>query len=106
MLFELRQYKIREGRRDDWVRFMEEVIIPFQVSKGMVILGSFTAEQDPDKYVWLRRFDSEEERVRLYADVYQSDHWRTNIAPRVTEMMIREEMVITRLNPTSKSPIR
>lgn len=106
MLFELRQYKIREGKMDEWVRYMEEVIIPFQVSKGMVILGSFRAEDDPTKYVWLRRFDSEEERARLYAEVYQSDHWRNVIGPRIPEMMVREEMVVTRLVPTPKSPIR
>jgi hypothetical protein len=91
---------------DEWVRYMEEVIIPFQVSKGMVILGSFRAEDDPTKYVWLRRFDSEEERARLYAEVYQSDHWRNVIGPRIPEMMVREEMVVTRLVPTPKSPIR
>lgn len=106
MLFELRQYKIREGKMDEWVRYMEEVIIPFQVAKGMVILGSFRAEDDATKYVWLRRFDSEEERARLYAEVYQSDHWRNVIGPRIPEMMVREEMVVTRLVPTPKSPIR
>ncbi|MBM3945327.1 MAG: NIPSNAP family containing protein, partial [SAR202 cluster bacterium] len=34
MLYELRQYKTRPGKRDEFVRFMEKVIIPFQVSKG------------------------------------------------------------------------
>ena len=58
MLFELRLYRMRPGQRDAWVRFMEEEIIPFQISKGMVIVGSFVGEQDEGQYVWLRRFDS------------------------------------------------
>src|SRR5207249_11113585 len=45
MFFELRQYHIRPGQRDKWVRCMEEVIIPFQVKMGMVILGSFVVEE-------------------------------------------------------------
>jgi hypothetical protein len=106
MLFELRQYKIREGRMADWVRLMEDQIIPFQVAQGMVILGSFTGESDPDTYVWIRRFRDEEERVRLYQDVYQSDHWRDHIAAPVAEMLIREEIKVTRLTPTPKSPIQ
>ncbi len=106
MLFELRQYKIREGRMDDWVRLMEDEIIPFQVAKGMVILGSFRGEQEPDTYVWIRRFAGEDERTRLYADVYQSDHWRDKIAAPVAEMLIREEIKVTRLTPTPKSPIQ
>ena len=44
--YELRQYKVRPGKADEWVRIMEEEIIPFQVSKGMVICGSFRGETD------------------------------------------------------------
>src|SRR5437879_9541710 len=106
MLFELRQYQVRPGQRDRWVRFMEEVIIPFQVSKGMVIAGSFIGEKDPDLYVWIRRFEDEQERQELYMAVYESDEWRNEIAPRITEMLDREQMVITRLHPTPKSVLR
>jgi hypothetical protein len=105
MLFELRQYRIRPGRREEWVAFMEEVIIPFQVSKGMVIVGSFVADEDDDLYVWIRRFASEEERKALYAAVYESDTWRNEIAPRAGEMLDRESMHITRLLPTERSVI-
>jgi hypothetical protein len=106
MLFELRQYRIQPGKREEWVRLMEEEIIPFQVSKGMVIVGSFTVEEDPDLYIWIRRFESEEERKALYAAVYESDHWKNVIAPQTSQMNIREKMVITRMNPTPKSVIR
>ena len=103
MLFELRQYRMRPGQRGNWVRFMEEVIIPFQVSKGMVIVGSFVGEEDPDLYIWIRRFDDEKERERLYQAVYETDRWKNEIAPRVPEMIDRDAMVITRLRPTPKS---
>ena len=69
--YELRQYKVLPGKLASWVKIMEEEIIPFQVSKGMVITGSFQGETDPSVYVWLRRFDSEEQRVALYAAVYE-----------------------------------
>lgn len=106
MLFELRQYRIRPGKRDEWVKLMEEVVIPFQVSKGMVVIGSFIAEEDPDLYVWIRRFDDEEQRKQLYAAVYESDYWKQEIAPQTAQLNMREQMVITRLNPTPKSVIR
>ena len=61
MFFELREYRCLDGQRDNWVKFMEEEIIPFQVSKGMVILGSFTGQEEEDLYIWLRRFESEDE---------------------------------------------
>ena len=46
LFFELRQYLIRPGKKDEWVRLMEDEIIPFQQSQGMVIVGSFTGEED------------------------------------------------------------
>ena len=45
------------GTRERWVRWMEEKIIPYQVALGVVVVGSFVAEEDPDLYVWIRRFD-------------------------------------------------
>jgi hypothetical protein len=106
MFFELRQYKTRPGERENWVRFMEEEIIPFQVSKGMVIAGSFIDQEDENHYIWMRRFESEEERERLYEAVYQSDTWKNEIAPRVGEMLDREKSVITRIEATPRSVIR
>src|ERR1700730_16009547 len=104
--YELRQYKVRSGKIDEWVKIMEEEIIPFQVSKGMVICGSFRGETDPSVYVWLRRFESESEREALYKAVYESDHWKTKIAPRVPDCLDREAMVVTRIVPTAKSTMR
>jgi NIPSNAP len=107
MLFELRQYRMRPGQREAWVKFLEEVIIPFQVSKGMVIVGSFVGEEEgSDLQVWIRRFEDEQERERLYQAVYENDRWQNEILPRVRELIDREKMVITRLVPTPRSAIQ
>lgn len=101
--YELRQYKALPGKMDDWVEMMETEIIPFQMSKGMVITGSYRGEEDDSVYIWLRRFDSEAQREELYAAVYESDHWKTVIAPRVPEHIDREAIQVTRIVPTPKS---
>ena len=106
MFFELRQYRTRPGQRDAWVEFMEKEVIPFQVSKGMVVVGNFVGQEEDDLYIWTRRFESEEERERLYKAVYETDHWKNNIEPRVNEMLDRKRMVVTRIEPTAKSVIR
>ncbi|MAP37756.1 MAG: NIPSNAP family containing protein [Chloroflexi bacterium] len=106
MFFELREYRTLPGQRENWVRFMEEEIIPFQVSKGMVILGSFVGEEEDDLYVWIRRFESEEEREKLYAAVYESDNWVNEIGPKIPEMMDRSKIVVRRLEASSRSVIQ
>ena len=106
MFFELREYHTRPGQREAWVKFMEEVIIPFQVSKGMVIVGSFVGQEEDDLYIWMRRFDSEEQCQRLYDAVYQSDEWKNVIAPQIPAMMDRERTVVRRIEPTPRSVLR
>lgn len=98
MFFELIHYPIYQGKHADLARFMEEKIIPFQTQQGMSILGgALDAEGDENTYIWIRRFDSDAERDRLYNAVYMSDHWQNEIAPQLSTMMDREAIRITRL---------
>jgi hypothetical protein len=101
--YELRQYVVRPGKMEAWLQCMEEEIIPFQVGKGMVITGSYRGEKDDSVYVWTRRFESEEERERLYKAVYESDHWKNVIAPKVGELIDRSKINVQRIVPTRLS---
>jgi hypothetical protein len=105
MFFELRQYRIKDGKMDEWVQFMESEIIPFQVSKGMVVIGSFVGEEEEDLYIWIRRFEDEVEREKLYKAVYEDPHWLEELSPRVGDIMDRERIVVTRMLPTGRSVI-
>ena len=106
MFYELRRYQARPGRRAELVALMEDTIIPYQASLGMDITASFVDEQDADIYIWMRRFESETEREELYAKVYQSEKWKNEIAPAIDAIFIRASIVVTRLVPTEKSPLR
>ena len=101
--YELRQYKVLNGQMKNWLKVMQEEIIPFQVAKGMVIAGSFRGEEDESVYVWIRRFENEEKREELYGAVYDSDVWKNDISPRLSTMLDRDAMVVTRLSPTELS---
>ncbi|MFD2415254.1 NIPSNAP family protein [Amycolatopsis pigmentata] len=106
MFYEIRRYQATPGRRDEWVRYMEGVVIPFQESQGMTVVASFVDEEDPDGYVWIRRFEDEEDRVRLYRAVYESDRWREEIGPQVRELIIIDKIKVTRVVPTPVSGLR
>ena len=101
--YELRQYKVRRGKMKEWLKIMEEEIIPFQVSKGMVITGSYQGETDDSVYIWMRRFRNEAERKRLYKAVYESDTWKNEISPRIPKLLNRDKAIITRSVPTKRS---
>ena len=42
---------MKEGQKENWVKLMEETIIPFQIAQGMVVIGSFVGEEEEDLYV-------------------------------------------------------
>jgi hypothetical protein len=105
MFFELRQYRIKKGKMKQWVKFSEEVLLPFQISQGMVVVGTFVGQEEKDLFIWIRRFESERERKKLYKKVYESETWLKQIKPEVDKMLIRSKMVITTMRPTPKSII-
>lgn len=104
--YELRQYEIRPGKMEEWLKLMEEEIIPFQIEQGMVIAGSFRGEEDDSVYVWIRRFESEAERERLYEAVYKSEHWLNDLTDRVGQCINRETIKVQRIVPTSRSVLQ
>ena len=118
--FELRIYQIFPGKMSEWVSFMEKTVMPFQVEKGMVIHGSFimdssdqfalengervlNSEVKRNTYVWIRRFESKEQKIELYKAVYESKEWLENIAPTVANLVDRNSILVHNLSSTSLS---
>ena len=103
MLYELRNYTVKKGKMKAWVKLFETEVMPFQVSKGMVITGSFVAEKEPNTFIWMRRFKNEAERKRLYEKVYETSHWKEVLAPKVDAVLDVKSIKVTRLVPSARS---
>ena len=106
MLYELRMYRVKKGKMKQWLKLMDDEIMPFQVSQGMVIPAGFTAPKEKDLYVWLRRFKNEADRKRLYRRVYESDHWKKVLAPKIDAVLDVPSIVVTQLVPTPRSVLQ
>jgi len=76
---------------------MEQVVIPFQVSKCMVVVASFVGQEEGDIYIWIRQFEDEYEPERLHEAVRGSDRWQNEISPKVPSMMDRSSQVVQRI---------
>lgn len=106
MLYELRQYRIKPGARDAWVRLMDEKIIPFQKSCGITVTGSFIACEDDDLYIWIRCFENEAARKDLYDKVYGSAEWQGEIRKAMGDMLLKQEIKVTLMKATEASDLR
>jgi quinol monooxygenase YgiN len=106
MIIEFREYTCHPGKRDSWVKLMEERIVPYQAAKGMAILALWVSETDPNLFYWMRRFENEDVRKAQYDAVYKNDIWRNEFAPLVEEHLDRSKIKVTRMIPTRGSVIQ
>ena len=73
--------------------------------RGVVVSGSFTGRDDDNTYVWLRRFDSQEQKETFAKTIAESDYWKNEVVPDIQAMLDREAMVVTALEATGLSVI-
>ena len=58
MQFQLREYRIEEGRLDDFVREWRELVLPLRVSMGFSVFGPWV-EREGNRFVWVVGYDGD-----------------------------------------------
>lgn len=100
-LIELREYKLKPGMTQQWLDWMHEEILPYQISKGMKVLNTYIhkGEDGEDYFIWLREFDDEASREKIYAETY-NEWWINEIRPRVFEHIDQDSVTVRVLTPS------
>jgi quinol monooxygenase YgiN len=75
---DLRQYTLHPGRRDDLIDLFESHFVAGQEDAGMHIVGQFRDLDDPDRFVWLRAYDSWSARGEALAAFYYGPVWQAH----------------------------
>lgn len=70
-VYELRQYTLHPGRRDALIDLFERHFIESQEAEGMRLPAHFRDLDDPDRFVWFRRFDGMDARGEALSAFYQ-----------------------------------
>ena len=121
--FELRIYEVYPNKMSDWVEFMNKEIIPFQEERGMEINGTFImnssdqffeesgerkmhSEKKESTYVWIRRFQGQDQKNKLYKAVYESNEWIEYYRPKVSEMINLNSIIVHNLSATDMSLLK
>ncbi len=74
-IVELRQYTLRRDQRDVLIDLFEAQFIEPQEAVGARIIGQFRDLDDPDRFVWLRGFESMEARAAALGAFYGGPVW-------------------------------
>lgn len=75
---DLRQYTTRPGRRDTLIDLFDGYFVSGQEDVGMHLVGQFRDLDDPDRFVWLRGFDSMPARGASLSAFYNGPVWQAH----------------------------
>ena len=95
MIVEVRTYKIKPGKRDDFIRFFETRAIPALTSHGMKVMGPFLDLESPDTFVFLRGFPSLEAREEMKNAFYEGPLWKNELESIAMPMIESYQVMVT-----------
>ncbi len=75
---ELRNYRLRPGRRDELIELFEREFVEAQEAEGISLVGLFRDADHPDAFVWVRAFAGMDERKRALEAFYGGPVWRSH----------------------------
>jgi heme-degrading monooxygenase HmoA len=94
MIVEVRSYRIKPGRREEFIQFFETRAVPAQRSHGMKILGPLLDVENPNKFVFLRSFPSLEERERMRDAFYEGELWKNELEAIAMPMIDSYDVIL------------
>jgi heme-degrading monooxygenase HmoA len=99
MVVEVRSYRIKPGRRDEFIQFFETRAVPALRSHGMKVVGPFLDLENPNKFVWLRTFPSLEERERMRTAFYEGELWKNELESIAMPMLESYDVILCETSP-------
>jgi hypothetical protein len=94
MIIEMRTYKIKSGRRSEFLEIFHSKSIPAHKEIGMKILGPFLSVEDPDTFFWMRGFPDLPSRESMKAKFYEGELWKDELKNVLLPMLENYEVVV------------
>jgi len=94
MIVEVRSYRVKPGRRAEFIELFEKRAIPALRAHGMQVLGPLLDLENPNKFVWLRSFPSLEERERMRNEFYEGKLWKNELEAIAMPMLESYDVIL------------
>jgi hypothetical protein len=65
MIIDMRTYKIKPGKRSEFLNIFDAKSVPAHQKIGMEILGLFLSVEDDDTFIWMRAFPDQRSASRM-----------------------------------------
>ena len=94
MIVEMRTYKIKPGKRAEFLEIFRTRSTPAHAHIGMKILGPFLSVEDPDTFFFMRGFPDLESREPMKAQFYEGKLWKEELENVLMPMIEKYEAVV------------
>jgi hypothetical protein len=94
MIIEMRTYKIKPGKRSEFLEIFRSKSIPAHADIGMKILGPFLSIEDPDTFFFMRGFPDLPSREPMKAKFYEGELWKHELEGILLPMIDKYEVVL------------
>ena len=94
MIVEVRSYRIKPGRRAEFIEFFEARSIPALRAHDMQVMGPLLDLENPNKFVWLRSFPSLDEREQMKNAFYEGELWKSELEAIAMPMLDSYDVIL------------
>ncbi|MGD1070502.1 MAG: NIPSNAP family protein [Bryobacteraceae bacterium] len=94
MIVEMRTYKLKPGRRAEFLEIFRRRSIPAHAEIGMKILGPFLSIEDPDTFFFMRGFPDLPSREPMKARFYEGELWKNELENLLMPMIEKYDVVL------------
>ncbi len=94
MIVEMRTYKLKPGRRAEFLDIFSRRSMPAHAEIGMKILGPFLSIEDPDTFFFMRGFPDLASREPMKARFYDGELWKRELESVLMPMIEKYDVVL------------
>ena len=99
MIVEVRSYRIKPGKRDEFIELFETRAVPAQRTYGINVIGPLLDVENPNKFVFLRSFPSLEERDRMKEAFYGGELWKNELEGLAMPLLDSYDVILCETSP-------
>ena len=99
MIVEVRSYRIKPGKRAEFIELFEKRSVPALREYGMKVVGPMLDVENPNKFVFLRSFPSLEDREPMKDAFYGSDLWKNELEAIAMPMIDSYDVILCETSP-------
>ncbi len=94
MIVEMRTYKLKPGKRPEFLEIFQTKSVPAHAEIGMKILGPFLSLEDPDTFFFMRGFPDLPSREPMKARFYEGKLWKNELENVLMPMIEKYDVVL------------